>query len=156
MRHDLVGVLALAACAVPAGASSLPAIGEWIADAPPHVLERVGVQPDPLFPKRLFPAEATVRRLLARVDADVLDRAVGRWLADRRSPSQGRCAAWRSTGRACAAPPGPQAARSTCSPPSTTPTAWPPEPARPPRSSAAAPTARPAAPPSRPSTPSPA
>jgi hypothetical protein len=39
---------------------------------------------DPLFPKRLLPAETTVRRLLARIDGDALDRAVGRWLADRR------------------------------------------------------------------------
>lgn len=48
--------------------------------------------PDPLLPKRLLPAESTVRRLLARVDGDALDQAVGRWLADRRSrtPSGGR------------------------------------------------------------------
>ncbi|MFD3720775.1 hypothetical protein [Streptomyces sp. NPDC058674] len=32
MRHALVGVLALAACAVLAGAMSLLAVGEWIAD----------------------------------------------------------------------------------------------------------------------------
>ncbi|MFE4337469.1 ISAs1 family transposase, partial [Streptomyces sp. NPDC056831] len=30
-------------------------------------------------------SETTVRRLLARIDGDALDRAVGRWLADRRS-----------------------------------------------------------------------
>ncbi|MCX4406961.1 hypothetical protein OG840_36585 [Streptomyces sp. NBC_01764] len=29
-------------------------------------------------------AETTARRLLARIDGDALDRAVGRWLADRR------------------------------------------------------------------------
>ncbi|MFE7394901.1 transposase family protein [Streptomyces sp. NPDC057582] len=40
VRHALVGVLALAACAVLAGATSLLAVGEWIADAPPHVLEK--------------------------------------------------------------------------------------------------------------------
>ncbi|WP_234355890.1 transposase family protein [Kitasatospora aureofaciens] len=73
-----------------AGASSLPAVGEWIADAPPHVLERLGVRPDPVLPRRLVPAEATVRRLLARIDADALDRAVGGWLADRRPAGSGR------------------------------------------------------------------
>jgi len=90
VRHSLVVVLALAACAVLAGATSLLAVGEWIADAPPHVLERVGVRLDPLFPRRSLPAETTVRRLLTRIDGDALDRAVGRWLADRRGPAQGR------------------------------------------------------------------
>ena len=35
VRHALVVVLALTACAVLAGATSLLAVGEWIADAPP-------------------------------------------------------------------------------------------------------------------------
>ncbi len=90
VRHALVDVLALAACAVLAGATSLLAVGEWITDAPPHVLEHVGVRLDPLFPKRSLPAETTVRRLLARVDGDALDLAVGRWLADRRNRTRGR------------------------------------------------------------------
>jgi hypothetical protein len=88
--HALVGVLALAACAVLAGATSLLAVGEWITDAPPHVLEHVGVRLDPLFPQRSLPAEATVRRLLARIDGDALDLAVGRWLDDRRNRAEGR------------------------------------------------------------------
>ncbi|MEI5519847.1 ISAs1 family transposase [Streptomyces brasiliscabiei] len=84
VRHALVAVLALTACAVVAGATSVLAVSEWIADAPPHILQRLGIRLDPLFPKRLLPAETTVRRLLARIDGDALDRAVGRWLADRR------------------------------------------------------------------------
>ncbi|MGW0840376.1 transposase family protein [Streptomyces sp. NPDC002787] len=36
VRHALAVVLALAACAVLAGATSLLAVGEWIADAPPQ------------------------------------------------------------------------------------------------------------------------
>ncbi|OAH10225.1 ISAs1 family transposase [Streptomyces jeddahensis] len=59
-------------------------------DAPPSVLERLGVRPDPLSPKRCLPAEATVRRLLGRIDGDALDRAVGRWLADRRAGADGQ------------------------------------------------------------------
>ncbi|MET7694514.1 ISAs1 family transposase [Streptomyces sp. NPDC005483] len=90
VRHALTVVLALAACAVLTGATSLLAVGEWIADAPPHVLERVGVRHDPLLPRRARPAETTVRRLLARIDGDALDRAVGRWLADRCTPAAGR------------------------------------------------------------------
>ncbi|SFM55563.1 Transposase DDE domain-containing protein [Streptomyces sp. cf124] len=84
VRHRLAVVLALTACAVLAGATSLLAVSEWIADAPAHVLEQIGARPDPLLPRRVLPAEATVRRLLARIDGDALDRAVGRRLADRR------------------------------------------------------------------------
>ncbi|MET8246638.1 ISAs1 family transposase [Streptomyces sp. NPDC005202] len=83
-------MLALTACAVLAGATSLLAVGEWITDAPPSVLERLGVRPDPLSPKRCLPAEATLRRLLGRIDGDALDPAVGRWLADRRAGADGR------------------------------------------------------------------
>lgn len=89
VRHALAVVLAPAACAVLAGATSLLAVGEWIVDAPPQVLERLGVQPDPVLPRRLVPPEATVRRLLARIDGDALNRAVGGWRADRRPESSG-------------------------------------------------------------------
>ncbi|MET7727795.1 transposase family protein [Streptomyces mirabilis] len=97
VRHALVVLLALAACAVPAGATSLPAVGEWMTDAPPSVLERLGVRPDPLSPKRCLPAEATVRRLLGRIDGDALDRAVGRRAG--RPARWGRRPAGRSGGR---------------------------------------------------------
>lgn len=89
VRHPLVAVLALTACAVLTGARSLLAVGEWVADAPPGLLERLGIRVDPLFPQRSWPAESTIRRLLARVDADALDRAVGAWLADRQAGSDG-------------------------------------------------------------------
>ncbi|WP_405734798.1 ISAs1 family transposase [Streptomyces sp. NBC_01537] len=89
VRHRLAVVLTLTACAVLAGATSLLAVGEWIADAPGYVLEQVGAVPDPLLPRRVLPAETTVRRLLARIDGDALDRAVGRWLADRRPKKTG-------------------------------------------------------------------
>ncbi|HEY8987044.1 MAG TPA: ISAs1 family transposase [Streptomyces sp.] len=85
----MVAVLALTACAVLAGATSLLAVGEWIADAPPHVLEQVGVRVDPLAPQRCLPAETTVRRLLTRIDGDALDQSVARWLADRRPKRTG-------------------------------------------------------------------
>ncbi|HBF85301.1 MAG TPA: ISAs1 family transposase [Streptomyces sp.] len=89
VRHPLVTLLALTACAVLAGARSLLAVGEWVADAPPALLERLGTVVDPLFPERSWPAESTIRRLLARIDADALDRAVGAWLVDRQTSSQG-------------------------------------------------------------------
>ncbi|MET7574196.1 transposase family protein [Streptomyces sp. NPDC005492] len=89
---------ALTSCAVPAGATSLPAVGERTADAPPQVLERLGVRPDPVLPRRLVPAEATVRRLLTRIDGDALDRGGGRMARRPSAPSCGpatRPAPWR-------------------------------------------------------------
>ena len=85
-RHPLVFVLALAACAVLAGARSLAAIAEWAADAPPDLLVRLGGtirEPDT---GPAAPTEATVRRVLQRIDGDALDAAVGSWLADRSRP----------------------------------------------------------------------
>ena len=85
-RHPLGVVLAVAVAAVLAGARSLAAIGEWAADAPPPVLAALGVRRDPL--RRIWrpPGEATVRRVLARVDPDTLDLVIGRWLADQQRP----------------------------------------------------------------------
>ncbi|WP_406835134.1 transposase family protein [Streptomyces sp. AHU1] len=97
VRHTLIAVLALTACAVLAGATSLRVAGEWIADALSCVLERLGIRPDPLFLKRCAPAETTGRRLLGRIDSDALDRAVWR-LAGRPAPRHRRPAA-RTGGR---------------------------------------------------------
>ncbi|WP_262063846.1 transposase family protein [Streptomyces sp. STR69] len=88
---------ALVACAVLAGATSLPTAGEWIVDAPAHVLAQLGVRPDPVLPARQRPSESAVRRLPARIDGDAADAAVGRRLADHRPdavwpPSCGRAA----------------------------------------------------------------
>lgn len=82
-------VLALTACAVPPGATSLLAVGEWIADAPAHVLHRLGVGSEPLQPRRTLPSETMVRRLPARIDGDALDQAIGSRLTDRRPEPTG-------------------------------------------------------------------
>ncbi|KOG55389.1 transposase [Streptomyces virginiae] len=81
-RHPLTFVLALAACAVLSGARSLTAIAEWAADAPTTVLTALGgPSREPSGPTA--PAEATVRRVLQRIDGDTLDTAIGSWLAAR-------------------------------------------------------------------------
>jgi hypothetical protein len=85
-RHPLGAVLAVAVAAVPAGAKPLTAIGEWAADAPGPVLAALGVRRDPLTRRCQVPGEATIRLVLARVDGDRFDRAVGVWLADRLRP----------------------------------------------------------------------
>jgi hypothetical protein len=81
-RHPLAFVLALAACAVLAGAKSLTAIAEWAADAPAAVLTALGApNREPSGPSA--PTEATMRRILQRVDGDALDAAIGAWLTAR-------------------------------------------------------------------------
>lgn len=89
VRRLLVTLPALTACAVLAGARSLLAVSERVADTPTARLERLGAAVDPLVPKRSWPAESTIRRLLAGIDADALDRAVGARLADRQTRGQG-------------------------------------------------------------------
>jgi predicted transposase YbfD/YdcC len=79
VRHRLVAVLAVAVCAVLAGARSFTAIGEWAADVPVGVLAALGVRADPWRVLRP-PDEATVRRVLTDVDGDALDAAIGGWL----------------------------------------------------------------------------
>jgi predicted transposase YbfD/YdcC len=85
-RHALATVLAVAVAAVLAGSKSLTAIAEWAADAPGPVLAALGARRDPLRRVWRPPAEATIRRVLARVDPDALDQIVGRWLADQQPP----------------------------------------------------------------------
>jgi hypothetical protein len=81
-RHSLVAILGLAAAAVLAGARSIAAIAEWAADAPQEVRAALGARRD--APGHYgVPAEATIRRTLTRLDADVLASAIGAWLADR-------------------------------------------------------------------------
>ena len=60
----------MAAAAVLAGARSIAAIAEWAADAPQPVRAALGARRD--APDHCeVPAEATIRRTLARLDADV-------------------------------------------------------------------------------------
>ena len=85
-RHPLASVLAVSAAAVAAGARSVTAIAEWATDAPGPVLAALGVRGDPLTRRCQVPGEATIRRVLARVDGDAVDATVGAWLADRLRP----------------------------------------------------------------------
>ncbi|TMV00035.1 ISAs1 family transposase [Streptomyces sp. DASNCL29] len=87
-RHPPSYVLALAACGVLAGAKSLTAIAEWAADAPDRLLLHCGATlRDPDRPYRA-PSEATVRRVLQRIDGDALDAAIGGWLTARADASR--------------------------------------------------------------------
>ena len=125
-RHPLVAILALAAAAVLAGARSIAAIAEWAADAPQPVRAALGARRDPApAAGSAVPAEATIRRTLARLDADALAAAVGAWLADRdQRPARQRRRAVAVDGKTLrGARRAATAARCTCWPRWTTPPA---------------------------------
>jgi predicted transposase YbfD/YdcC len=87
--HALPGVLATAVAAVLTGARSATAVAEWAGDAPQQVLAELGVFRDPLTGVYRAPDESTFRRILAGVNADALDDAVGRWIIASRPGSDG-------------------------------------------------------------------
>jgi hypothetical protein len=82
VRHSLASLLAIAACATLSGARSVAAIAEWAADAPQRVLARLGARRHPATGRYVAPHDATIRRAVAAVDADAVDRVIGGWLAD--------------------------------------------------------------------------
>jgi hypothetical protein len=78
IRHRLVTVLALAVCAVLAGARSYVAVAEWAHDLPLGARVRLG-----LTVVRATPSESAIRRILQKVDPEALDRVVSDWLVTR-------------------------------------------------------------------------
>ena len=72
LRHALPGILAIAACAVIAGARSFVAIAEWAAAATPAALAKLGVTGE-------VPSESTIRRTINQIDANGLDLIIGAW-----------------------------------------------------------------------------
>jgi len=94
VRHQMTTILAVALCAVLAGARSFVAFGEWAANACPQVLSALGVGGCP-------PCESTLRRTLQRLGGEDLDP---RWetglLVAPASPAFG--GRWPWTGKPCA------------------------------------------------------
>jgi hypothetical protein len=83
LRHRLVLILALTACAtLVVGSDSVTAIWQWSAGAPQQKLARLGARWNPFTRRFVVPSERTFRRVLARLDADALDAAVGGWIGD--------------------------------------------------------------------------
>jgi predicted transposase YbfD/YdcC len=75
--HPLEFVLALAVCAfTAAGHDSPTAIAEWAAACSPDAMLILGGRPDPLTGRIWPPSTRTFRRVLARIDADALNRAL--------------------------------------------------------------------------------
>ncbi|MFJ8159133.1 ISAs1 family transposase [Streptomyces sp. NPDC094468] len=82
--YSLTAILLICACAAVSGARSVDEIAEWAARASDTVLTAVGVRRHPLRWRR-SPSRTTIGRVLAAVDGDALDRAIGAYLADRNS-----------------------------------------------------------------------
>ncbi|BEH01980.1 ISAs1 family transposase [Brooklawnia propionicigenes] len=68
VRYPLAGMLAVAVCAVLAGARSFAAIGDWALDLDAGHLDRLDLE--------RAPVESTLRKLFARIDAAALDAAL--------------------------------------------------------------------------------
>src|SRR4051812_7225021 len=78
IRHGLVPLLVVAACAVLTGARSFAAIGEYARDKGRLVLDTLGVD-GPL------PHAATIRRVLVEIDPTGLQEAITAWSLDQRA-----------------------------------------------------------------------
>jgi hypothetical protein len=76
VRYPLASVLAVAVCAVLAGAVTFAAIADWVRDLDSPAWARLG------FTDRI-PVASTVWRLLVRVNAEVLSTVLAGWLRAR-------------------------------------------------------------------------
>lgn len=73
VRYGLTSLLAVAVCAVLAGAVTFAAIADWAADLDPAVRLRLGFT-------RAIPAGSTVWRFLIRLDDQILQAVLTGWL----------------------------------------------------------------------------
>ena len=76
VRHPVVTVVAIAACAALSGARGFSAIAEWAQDLSRDTLRRLGSW------RWTPPSEPTFRRVLQKLDADALDAKLGPWLLE--------------------------------------------------------------------------
>jgi hypothetical protein len=83
LRYPLWGLLAVAVCAVLAGASSFAAISDWLHDLDQQAKARLRFE-------RGAPVGTTVWRLLTCVDATLLATALAGWLRTRSRPAPPR------------------------------------------------------------------
>lgn len=79
-RHPLAAMLAHACCAILCGCRGYAAIAQWGRDQPIAFMHRLGYGRTP-------PGCGAFRALLARLDADSLEAALGRWVAHLLGPA---------------------------------------------------------------------
>lgn len=92
--YSLTSILLVCACAAVAGARSIDELAEWGARASVRLLAALGIRRHPLLWRR-NPSSATIGRVLAALDGDALDAAVGAYLADRHHTAAPDTAPWR-------------------------------------------------------------
>jgi predicted transposase YbfD/YdcC len=100
VRHGVLAVLLIGACAVLAGARSFVAVAEYAHDAGHAVLEALGVGV-------VVPHESTIRRVLQQVDAPALEAALQVWalaqlgaqLPDAATPAREQRRVWALDGK---------------------------------------------------------
>lgn len=73
IRHDVLAILLLGACAVLTGARSFAAIGEYGHDTCRTILDRLGVG-------AVVPHASTIRRVLQDLDPDAVEAAMRSWV----------------------------------------------------------------------------
>src|SRR5579884_2847317 len=84
VRHALPGIVAVALAAVVAGARSFAAIGQWAGELTGVQLAELGLS------RPSAPDASTFRKVLARLDADILDQLAGAFIWARTRVAGGR------------------------------------------------------------------
>jgi len=79
-RHQLASILAVAVCAVLAGADGRHQIAQYAGKLPQPALERIGVGYNKRLRRYVPPSYSTIRLALANLDPDTFDRCVSSWL----------------------------------------------------------------------------
>ncbi|QOC94974.1 ISAs1 family transposase [Micromonospora craniellae] len=87
-RYGLSSLLAVAVCAVLAGACTFTAVHDWVRDLDRPAWRKLGFADT-------VPAATTLWRLLIRIDAGVLQQVLTRWLRERSTPLQVTGRRWR-------------------------------------------------------------
>jgi predicted transposase YbfD/YdcC len=87
VRYKLQSVLAIGICATLAGARSLAAMAEWAAEQSRETLQRLGSK------YGRPPSERTLRRVLALISVQEVDRLTGVWVAAQRRLQTGTAVA---------------------------------------------------------------
>ena len=82
--HGLPGIIAVALAAVVAGARSFAAIGQWAGELTSAQLSELGLS------RGVAPDALTFRKVLARLDASVLDQMIGAFVWTRTRVAGGR------------------------------------------------------------------
>lgn len=76
VRHRIESLVGVALCATLAGARTITAMAEWASEQSGETLRRFGSK------RGKPPSERTLRRLLASVDVEEVDRRTGAWMAE--------------------------------------------------------------------------